>query len=47
MKKKTILLLATLLITATSLAEVTQKNNYVRVSGPDLIQPNGQKLVES
>ena len=44
MKKKTILLLATLLITATSLAEVTQKNNYVRVSGPDLIQPNGQKL---
>lgn len=44
MKKKTILLLATLLITATSLAEVTQKNNYVRVSGPDLIQPDGQKL---
>ena len=44
MKKKTILLLATLLITATSLAEVIQKNNYVRVSGPDLIQPNGQKL---
>ena len=44
MKKKTILLLATLLITATSLAEVTQKNNYVRVSGPDLIQPDGQRL---
>ena len=44
MKKKTILLLATLLITATSLAETNQKNNYVRVNGPDLIQPNGQKL---
>lgn len=44
MKKKTILLLATLLITATSFAEISQNKNYVRVSGPDLIQPNGQKL---
>lgn len=44
MKKKTILFLATLLITATSLAEINQKSKYVRVSGPDLIQPNGQKL---
>ena len=43
MRKGIVSLLIALMATATSCA-VTKKEAFVRVSGPDLIQPNGQKL---
>ena len=43
MRKGIVSLLIALMATATSCA-VSKKEAFVRVSGPDLIQPNGQKL---
>ncbi len=44
MKKQTYLLMAILLVAVATAVAGNKNGKFVRVSGPDLIQPNGQKL---